>query len=718
MEPVESGLPGGSDDDTGVSETSPLVRFAHFAFDPVQDLLGEGPLSEVYRARDEKLGRTVALKILRPHVDLDPEADRRFEREARHTSNLAHPNIATIFEYGEDSGRCFIAMEFLSGRTLDKIVKDAQLGLDEALRIAVQLTSALALVHRVGLIHRDLKPANVMVQDDGAIKLLDFGIARANGEPTITQHGMLVGTVLYMSPEQVRGDELDARADMFSLGAMLYHALTGQLPFPGKSFPEVCMSILDGAPRPLGQVRSGLPPELDEFVMRCLDPDPSRRYADATQAHGVLESIVDGLAARRGIHVSSPLSGNLAFAPFDTGADDAIRGLAASIRKDISAALQRSGLAITLLEGQAAPDEAGADYLLRGRVEVKGEEGALDLELSSTSPGTEPWSANIRQSDDDEWVLQDSLVRSAVRNLRKQLQDFAMRPTAEASPRDPAKAIASARRGHAVLHKGMTKHLLASISLFRQAIEQDPHCALGYAGLGEALARKFLYWDGDGSFLEEGRAQARRAVAVDPACAEAHTSIGFAFHLSGALADAQREYRLAIQLNNDEWFAHRLLGAILSREGNFKGASPLLKRAIAIRPSYISTYDHLYIVLQRLDRYQEAIETADRGIELARVRLQATPDDQDSRVHLATLLARMGLRDEVLSEVERAKELGRKDGFTNFHLGIVHAVLGDPEQAVAALTMAQSRGYFVRSEARNTEFDILRGMPEFQALLS
>ena len=716
---MESGLPASSDDETVVSDTVPRMRFAHFTFDPAQDLLGEGPLAEVYRARDEKLGRTVALKILRPHVDLDPEADRRFEREARHTSHLAHTNIATIFEYGEDSGRRYIAMEYLQGRTLDKIVKDAQLGLDEALRIAVQLTSALALVHREGLIHRDLKPANVMVQHDGTIKLLDFGIARANGEPTITQHGMLVGTVLYMSPEQVRGDELDARADIFSLGAMLYHALTGQLPFPGNSFPEVCMAILDGVPKPLNQVRSGLPKELDDFVMKCLATDPAERYADATQAHGLLNAIVDGLAARRGIQASSHLSGNLAFAPLETSGEDRIRGVAASLRKDIASALQRSGLVITLLESQEPSIDAGADYLVRGNLAIQGPRGSLDLELSPWGKGAPPESltSHLDISDEDEWVLQDSLVRAAVRSLRRQIQEISMRPTTDVQKRDPEAARRLARRGHQVLHKGMTKHLLSSISLFRRALEEDPLCPLGYAGLGEALARKFLYWDGDGSFLEEGRGQARRAIAIDPTCAEAHTSIGFAHHLSGAIEDARREYRLAIQIDNDEWFAHRLLGAIMLREGNFKGASPLLTRAIAIRPDYISSYDHLHNVLQRLDRYEEAIEAADRGIGIARALLEKVPDDQDSRVHLAILLARMGMRDDSLAEVGRALEIGRKDGFTNFHVAIVHAVLGNLDEAMASLTMSQSRGFYIRSEARNAEFDILRGLPDFQALI-
>jgi adenylate cyclase len=262
----------------------------------------------------------------------------------------------------------------------------------------------------------------------------------------------------------------------------------------------------------------------------------------------------------------------------------------------------------------------------------------------------------------------------------------------------------------------MTKHLVASITLFRRALEADSHCALAYAGLAEALVRKFLYWDGDESFLAESRENARRALAVDPACARAHAALGFGYHLGGRSVEAQREYRLAIQLDSNEWLAHRLLGALLSREGNFKAASPLLQRAIAIRPSYISTYDHLYNVLVRLDRYQEAIETADKGIAAAKRQLERFPDDQDSRLHLAMLYARMGLRPEAQAEIDRAHEIGPKDGYTSFHIGCVHAVLGNSEEAIAALAAAQSRGYFVRAEQRNSEFDALRGMPAFQAL--
>ncbi len=698
------------------------MQFAHFTFDPVADMLGEGPLSEVYRALDETLDRTVALKILRAHVEIDPEADKRFEREAKHTSKLMHPNIATIYEYGSSAGRSYIAMEYLQGRTLDKIIKDGQLGAEEGLRIAVQLTSALALVHKNGLIHRDLKPANVMVQDDGNVKLLDFGIARADGEATITQHGMLVGTVLYMAPEQVRGEELDPRSDVFSLGAMLYHALSGQLPFPGGSFPEVCMAILDGKPRPLAQMRRGLPSGIESFVMKCLSSRPQDRYIDAEVAHGVLMAIADSGASGSSVSNNSFLSGVLAVPPFTApSGDEHSRGVAASMRKDIAAELARSGMSVAFSDSEHIGPELASDFILRGALKIESARGVLEIVLErrrGQGPGetSEVWRERIEQEDGDEWSLQARLVRGAARSLRRQLAEHSLKPAIEQTVRDPEGARAQAMKGHEVLHRGMTRHLLASISMFRRALELDSYCALAYAGLAEALTRKHLYWDGDESFLNEARDQARRALATDSSCAEAHTSMGFAYHLTNHPIDAQREYRLAIQLRNDEWLAHRLLGALLSREGNYKAASPLLQRAIAIRPTYISTYDHLYHVLYRLDRYEEAIQTADRGIAMARKQIQRVPDDQDARVHMATLLARMGLRDEALEQLTRAHELGPKDGFTAFHVATVHAILGNPIEALSALEQAQSRGYFVRAELRNAEFDPLRGMAQFQAL--
>lgn len=704
------------------------VEFAHFVFDPQEDRLGEGPLSEVYRATDKQLGRTVALKILRGNAEIDPAADTRFLREAQHTSQLVHPNIATVYEYGRHEGTSFIAMEYLQGRTLDKIIKDQPLSYDEGLRIAIEVARALELVHENGLIHRDLKPGNIMLLEDGSVKLLDFGIARARHESTITQNGMLVGTVLYMSPEQVRGDELDLRSDVFAFGAVFFHALTGALPFPGKSFPEVCMAILDGKLRRPTQVRPDFPQPLEDFLMKCLDPEPSRRYSSAAEAKGVLQGIADG--SRSIATAPITLSGTILLPPVrclgEQAADCSV--IAGALFKDAASNLARiKDLKIARLSDERLPSNTPFDFVLRLALEVAGDEGRLELVLErwSAEPGgaraeqaLEVFSERLVHKDKNDWALQEALVRGVVRVVRRRLSELALRPAA--GPRKSSEAgLALARRAHDVLHRGTTKHLLGSITSFRAAIEADPYCALAYAGLAEALVRKYLYFDGDTSYLDEARSEAARALARDAHCAEAHTSLGFAFHLTNRPTDAQREYRLAIQMNQNEWLAHRLLGAVYARQGNFKEASPLLRKAITLHGTHIGSYDHLYGVLLRLNRYEEALQIADQGIGAARAHLADVPDNQEARLHMGMLLARLGQHEEARSCVDKARAMAPKDGYTAFHAAIVLALSAELHEALEALSTAAARGYYIQSELlRNQDLDVLRQLPEFQALVA
>lgn len=703
------------------------MRFAQFQFDPEADRLGEGPQSEVFRAVDTRLGRTVALKILRPHVEFDPQATERFEREAKHTSNLAHPNIATVYEYGQDRGTSFIAMEYLEGRTLDAVVKDHILSYEEGLQLMLQVTSALELVHHRGLIHRDLKPANIMVLPDGTVKLLDFGICRSTGESNITQDGMLVGTVLYMSPEQVLGDELDVRADIFALGSVFYHAFTGELPFPGKSFPEVCMAILEASPKPPAEIRSGFPKPLEDYLLRALSRDPEHRFAFGGAAHGALLTVAEGMRLAGVTPQSTTVRGRVLIPPLVSGVPgDETRFFAQGIRRDLSSELARSTkLEVELPDEIEVTGDTKGAFLLRGNLEVDGAHATLEYSLERMHPKgerngetTHIWREAIEHSDSDEWGLQAKLVGSLVRSLKKKIAEYALAPPEERQG-DPIAAERTARRAHEILHRGTSRHLMAAISTFRRAIEEDSSCGLAYAGLGEALVRKYLYWDGDRTFLQEARDTARRALAYDPVSAEAHTTLGFAASMSGDGQTAEREYRLAIQIDKEEWLAHRLLGALLGRQGNYQGASPLLQRAITLKPSHIGSYDHLYGVLCRLDRYQEAIEYADRGIAEARKHLAEVKDDQEARLHMALLHARMGRAEEAKAAVQEARKVAQKDAYTCFHSACTHAVLGEIEPAIALLHESQQRGYYIQSELyRNSDLEILRGRPDFQTLLS
>lgn len=696
------------------------MRFAHFDFDPETDRLGEGPLSEVYRAVDTKLGRTVALKILRAHAEIDPQADKRFHREAKHTSKLDHPHIATIFEYDRFEGTSYIAMEYLEGRTLDRIIKDQTLGYEECLRVALQLCAALEVVHQGELIHRDLKPANILLQDDGNLKLLDFGIARAADEASITQHGMLVGTVLYMSPEQVRGDDLDSRSDIFSLGAVLYHVMTGQLPFPGDSFPEVCMAILDGPPRRRpSEVRPGFPAPLEDFVMACMRGEPWERFNDATEALAELRRVeieMAGTGKRRPV----ALSGRVLLRPFSCGGSDpsSCSVMAGGLRKDLAAALARNkGLRVKLDEEEGVT----YDYIVDATLAVEGAKGILDV-TTTTDPGGRPQSHTDRctAEDPDEWALQEDLVRATMRSLRARLAQASQLPARPRGGRRTDEAKALAARARDVLHRGRSKHVITATSLLRKAIDMDRFCADAYAVLGEAMVRKFLLWDGDPTFLDDARENADKALSLESRNAQAHTALGFANHLSGHLEDAQREYRLAMQCDQDEWLAHRLLGSIYAREGNFKSATGLLQRAIGLKSSHIASYDHLYNVLMRLDRYEEALEIADSGVAAGRRQVKRVPDDIDARLHMAMLYARLGRADEARTEVEASLELAPRDGFTCYHAACVFCLLADPDdldRAVELLVSARDRGYYLRGElTRNTDLDVLRSLPGFREL--
>lgn len=264
----------------------------------IDSTLGKGGMGVVYKAEDTKLSRMIALKVLATD---GKEQRGRFLREAKSAAAVEHNNIATIHDYGEDEGRVFIAMELVRGRSLDKMLGGARLSVSEATRVAREIARGLATAHTRGIVHRDIKPGNVMISDEGDVKLLDFGLAkradRDEDAPLVPAHEhfttaerSVIGTPGYMSPEQVKGERVDARTDVFSFGVMLYEMLTGRRPFGGRSAAEVNIAIVRDEPAPPSRVNPSTPPAIERLVMRCLRKDPSERYADAVQILRELES--------------------------------------------------------------------------------------------------------------------------------------------------------------------------------------------------------------------------------------------------------------------------------------------------------------------------------------------------------------------------------------------------------------------------------------------
>ena len=704
------------------------MKLGHFEFDPASDRLGEGPLSEVFRARDTRLDREVALKVLRPTAEIDPHGDQRFEREGRVLARLAHPNITEVYELGTaetDRGdvREYIAMELLHGHTLEDLLCERQLGIDECVRIATQIATAVAEVHRMDLVHRDLKPANVFVTPDGRVKLLDFGIARAKNETGLTQDGMMVGTVLFMAPEQVRGEDLGPTADVFSLGALLYNLFTGEFPYPGRSFPEVCMAILDGRPAVLpSQARPGLPGEVEEFLLRCLEQRPEDRFQNGREVLAGLNQVQSRLA---GVAVRPQLEGVVAIPMLSGPAARTHPGLANAIWKELIDALQRNR-GLEVLAGRANAENR-ADAEVRLGLELASDEGRLEVELVHVTwehgerRESEPRAGSaveaIEDGDADLIALQQDLAFAGARTVRRMLATAPRRAPGVSRAEQAERAEALVHSARARLHEGTHRALTRALLMLRNAIELDRYGARAHAQLAEALVYKFMHYDGDEEHLIESRRSAARALELDARCALAHVALGFGYHLTGRAADAEREYRLALGIDQDEWFAHRLLGALQKNQGNFTAARSHLERAVNLNPHQIGAYDHLWLTLVRLDRREQADEVAVQGSDAATARLAEVPTDLDAQLHLALLQARLGAHDRAREAARAAREAAPKDGFVAFHAGLVAAVLGDEAEAVRHLQRALDRGYFVASEiAHNPQFDGLRGRADFQEL--
>src|SRR5215831_11431550 len=296
----------------------PLTAGAKLGSYEIQSPLGAGGMGEVYLARQSSLGRQVAIKVLASSSASDPERMRRFEQEARSASALNHPNIISIYDVGRENTTAYIAMEFVDGRTLRALTESAPLNIKKALQIAAQIADGLAKAHAAGIVHRDLKPENIMVTKDGFVKILDFGLAKLmpgldrSSQATIvtadSQPGTVLGTAPYMSPEQARGDSVDYRSDIFSLGSILYEMLTCRQPFKGASAAQTLTAIIEDDPSPLAEANPKTPTPLRWVVERCLAKDPEERYNSTLDLARDLKSIRDHLS-------NTNASGSLAAAP-------------------------------------------------------------------------------------------------------------------------------------------------------------------------------------------------------------------------------------------------------------------------------------------------------------------------------------------------------------------------------------------------------------------
>jgi serine/threonine-protein kinase len=660
----------------------------------ILDKLGEGGMGVVYKAEDTKLDRTVALKFLAPHVVGGDEEQSRLIREAKSAAALNHPNICTIHEIDKAEGRTFIAMECIEGQSLKVRIESGPLELDEAMNIAIQIAGGLEEAHVKGVIHRDIKPANIMVTSTRQAKIMDFGLAKSLGGTLLTQTGTTIGTVAYMSPEQARGAEVDARTDIWSLGAVLYEMVTGEGPFRSDYEQAVIYQILNETPESVTTLRSDAPRGLARIISKALARKLGERYGSAEDFKKDLESF--RRSSRSEAEGKKTVSGesrpSIAVLPFRDMSSERDQGyFCEGIAEElINALVKLEGLrvaartsAFQFRDRDSDIKEIGAQLevktVLEGSVRKSGDRLRITVQLINVEDGFHLWSEKYDRDLKDIFAIQDEISLAIVDKLKIRLLG--------GERRELVKRHTGDQEAHNLYLKGLyfwNRRLEGGLKMamdhFRQAIEKDPSYALAYVGVADTynLTGFFCYLPPVETF-PRAKAAAKKALELDDTLGEAHVSLAYA----SAFFDwdwpaAEREFQLAIELNPNYATAHQWYGVYLFAMSRVDEAIMEAERARDLDPLSPMINTSVGISYYFARRQDESIATHLKTMELA-------PNFLLASTYLVLAYVANGMCKDAVTTVRKVEALAVDDAHTLGHFGYAYGMCGQKDDALRTL---------------------------------
>ena len=702
----------------------------------ILDKLGEGGMGAVYLAEDLELNRKVALKVLPKEMASDPERLSRFKREAKAVAALSHPNIVTIYSVEDsDEGR-FITMELVEGKSLEELITPQGLPIDQFFTVAVPLTDALSAAHQSGITHRDLKPANIMVTDDNRVKVLDFGLAKLHGSaagpeeqelPTqaLTQEGMIMGTVPYMSPEQVQSKPVDHRTDIFSLGIILYEMATGKRPFRGDSSADLISSILRDSPRPITELNVDLPDDLGRVVKRCLEKDPGRRFQTSLDLRSELETLKHEAAKKE--TKTAPSIAVLPFADLSPERDQDYfcEGLAEEL---IDALIKVTGLrvasrasAFQIQDSVTDIREIGrrldVDTVLGGSVRKAGDRLRISAQLTNVSDGEYIWSDRYDRELKDVFAIQDEISQSIVDALQVTLSPTQKKSIAKATTVD-VQAYDFYLKGRKFFYQFRQQGFEFARQMFARAIVIEPSYSRAYAGVADCCSFLYMYFDSSEANLKEADSASRKAVEIDPGSAEAHASRGLAVSLSQRFDEAKLEFETALRLDPNNYEAHYLYARSLFAQGELEKAAEEFERACEINPDDYNAPILLAATYFGLGRKGETEAAYDKALLVIEKHLELNPDDARALYFGASALCHKGDNEKAIKWAEKATIIDPDNPSVLYNVACVYAQLGEIDRGIDCLEQSITTGMGQKEWIENDpDLDPLRESPRFAALL-